>query len=163
MLKGFPKKLNKQRKPLAGLMVLIVAFLFLTHQGPFKPAKKELVSETPVIEEKNRVTRSGKVKAQSTANLTFQTYGLVTWVGVKEGDYVKKWQGIASLDRRDLEKRLSKAMNLYLTNRWDFEQLQDDYKEKKDRYLLTDSDRRILDKAQFSLNNAVSDVDIADL
>ena len=54
-------------------------------------------------------------------------------------------------------------MNNYLTQRWDFEQTQDDYKTTKERYLITDAIQRILDKEQFSLDNSVLDVEIADL
>lgn len=109
------------------------------------------------------ISASGKVKAESDVTLKFQTAGLLSWVGVKEGDKVRKWQAIASLDKRDLEKRFKKEMNDYLTQRWTFEQTQDDYKTTKEKYLVTDAIKRILDKAQFSLDNSVLDVEISDL
>ncbi|HPA35669.1 MAG TPA: biotin/lipoyl-binding protein, partial [Chitinophagales bacterium] len=64
---------------------------------------------------------------------------------VKEGDLVKKGQAIASLDQRELKKRLEKELNDYMTVRWDFEQTHEDYKDYKDRYLLTDEMKRILE------------------
>lgn len=109
------------------------------------------------------VSASGEIKAEEDVSLKFQTSGLLAWVGVKEGDKVKKWQAIASLDKRDLEKRLTKEMNDYLNERWDFEQTQDDYKTTKENKLVTDAIQRILDKAQFDLNNVVLDYEIADL
>lgn len=109
------------------------------------------------------VSASGVIKAESDITLKFQTSGLLSWVGVEKGDWVKKWQAIASLDKRDLEKRFKKEMNDYLTQRWTFEQTQDDYKTNKEKYLVTDAIQRILDKAQFSLDNSVLDLEIADL
>lgn len=158
------KRFFKKPYLIAFGIIGIILFLFLFRQlGPFKPKKVEIKKEVPFVEEEKTISASGKIKARKIANLTFQTSGLLSWIGVKEGDYVQKWQGIASLDRRELEKKLARYLNLYMTNRWDFEQLQDDYRDEKERYLLTDAMRRILEKAQFSLNNAVIDVEIADL
>lgn len=152
-----------QKRYLILIIGAIVTFGILRQFGPLKPQMKKIAEEIPFSQEINLVSASGKVEAKNVANLTFQTSGLLSWVGVKEGDYVQKWQGIASLDKQDLEKRLTRSLNLYLANRWDFEQTQDNFKDKKDRFLLTDADRRILDKAQFSLNNAVIEVELADL
>jgi len=110
-----------------------------------------------------KLTVSGEVNAEEKASLKFQTSGLLSWVGVKEGDWVKKGQAIASMDQRELKKRLEKELNDYMTVRWDFEQTHEDYKDYKDRYLLTDEMKRILEKAQFGLSNAVIDVELADL
>jgi len=76
---------------------------------------------------------------------------------------VKKGQAIASLDQRELKKRLEKELNDYLTVRWNFEQTHEDYKEYKDNATLTDEMKRILEKAQFGLSNAVINVELADL
>jgi len=106
---------------------------------------------------------SGEVEAEEDVVLRFKTSGKLSWVGVKEGDWVKKWQAIASLDQRELKKQFQKEMNDYLTTRWDWEQTQADYKDYRDRLLLTDEMKRILDKAQFKLDSAVLDLEIADL
>ena len=154
------------RKPSRIILIIAVAaliFLGLRFFGPLKPQKPVPPEVSVFQEETNTISASGKVEAKEMANLTFSTSGLLAWVGVAEGDYVQKWQGIASLDKRDLQKRLERYLNLYLTNRWDFEQTQDNYKETRERYLITEAIQRILDKAQFSLNNAVIDVELADL
>jgi len=112
------------------------------------------------------VSASGKVKAENQVTLRFQTSGQLAWLGVKEGDEVKKGQALASLDRRQLEKKLKKELNDYLNERWDFEQSQDDYQtggQSLEKLTLSDAVRRILEKAQFDLNNSVIDVEIADL
>ena len=66
------------------------------------------------------LSSSGTVMAENKADLTFQTGGRLSWVGVKKGDRVRKWQGIASLDQRTVQKNLEKELNDYLKTRWDF-------------------------------------------
>lgn len=114
-----------------------------------------------------KLTISGTVEAEEKIALKFQASGRLSWVGVKTGDYVKKYQGIASLDQRDVEKNLKKKLLAYMNERWDFEQGRDD-KSVRGREMyqvpgLTDSERRVLDKAQFDLNSTVLDVEIAAL
>lgn len=105
------------------------------------------------------LTLSGKIDAMEKATLKFQTSGKLSWVGVKEGDVVKKYQALASLDQRDVKKNLEKKLNSYMTDRWSFEQTQDDYEGK----VITDAFKRIIDKTQFTLNNAVLDVELSNL
>ncbi len=112
--------------------------------------------------EKNLVL-AGKIAAQDYAILRFQGSGELAWLGVKEGDRVKKWQAVASLKKESLKKSLQKEANDYLTSRWNFEDLQDQYRQTRDSYLITDEMQRILDRQQFSLNNAVLDYELADL
>ncbi|HSV95063.1 MAG TPA: efflux RND transporter periplasmic adaptor subunit [Spirochaetia bacterium] len=105
---------------------------------------------------------SGEIDAEEKASLRFQTSGLLTWVGVKEGDYVKKYQSLASLDKRELQNNMSKYLNTYSKTRWDFEQAQDDNKDWQTAG-MTDEARtevkRTLDKYQFDLNNSVLSVE----
>ncbi len=118
------------------------------------------------IDLKDTLSISGQIDASEKANLQFQTSGLLTWVGVKEGDYVKKFQVIASLDKRELQNQMSQLLNNYLTNRWNFEQGQADNSGWQTNG-MTDAARatvqRTLEKSQFSLNNAVLNVEAQDL
>lgn len=125
-----------------------------------KTAKTASVQRSDIVK---YLTLAGKLDAQNFVILQFQTSGKIAWVGVKEGDTVKKWQAIASLDKTELEKRFKKTMNDYLTNRWNFEDTQDQYKKTKEDFLITDEIKRILERKQFSLENAVLDVELADL
>lgn len=148
--------------------ILISAFIFLTAvliSGQFQNRDQTPLVKSAQSEEKESepLVLPGKIKAEKKVDLKFQTSGKLVWVGVKIGDRVKKGQAIAALDKRELEKQLKKELNDYLNERWDFEQTQDDYQEIKDRHLLTDAIKKILEKAQFDLNNAVLDVEIAQL
>jgi len=106
------------------------------------------------------VSASGTVQSENQIDLKFQTSGLLTWVGVKEGDRVQKWQAIASLDKRELQENLLKALRDYSKERWDFEEANKvTYKDQ----IITDTIKRVLEKNQFDLDKAVADVEIKDL
>lgn len=106
---------------------------------------------------------SGFIDAGEVVDLQFQSAGRLAWVGVQEGDRVKKYQGIASLDTRQLQKSIEKYLNAYDRQRRSFDQTEDD---RSDDASLGISDeirqraRRVLESAQFDLNNSVLDVEI---
>lgn len=147
------------------IRVVIIFALVLTLIGGYRifflkaPAYKTTKVTRGIIEQ--TVMASGEVKSLNQVDLKFQTGGKLVWVGVKEGDTVKKWQVIASLDQRTVERNIKKKFLAYMNERWDFEQTQDDYKTRKERYLLTDAEKRILEKAQFDLDSVVADYEIA--
>ncbi|HCX25276.1 MAG: Efflux transporter, RND family, MFP subunit [Candidatus Collierbacteria bacterium GW2011_GWB1_45_35] len=122
---------------------------------------KELKAITYTVKRQDlteTLTLSGEIDALEKADLKFQTSGLLSWVGVKEGDTVKKYQAIASLDKRELTNNLNQYMNLFLKERWDFEQGVDDNKNWQTLGMTDaarDSVKRTLDKNQYDLNNAV--------
>lgn len=154
------KNLLKKKKVLTVIGLLVVLFFLFGRKKKTEEFKTEKVTRGEIRE---IVDASGAVNAESDIKVQFQTSGKMVWLGVKEGDLVKKGQALASLDKEGLKKSFEKYMNLYMTNRWDFEQQQEDYKTIKENKLLSDEMKRILDKYQFSLNNAVLDVEISDL
>lgn len=114
-------------------------------------------------EEEELLLLPGKIIAEKQVSIKFKTSGRISWVGVKEGDSVKKDQVIASLDKAELEKAFKKEINDYMSERWDFEQTQDDNQENRDRHLVTDTIKRTLEKAQWDLESAVLDLEISKL
>lgn len=129
----------------------------------FTSATKVKKSESTKVKQgtlEEKLTISGSIEADEHATLRFQTSGRLVWVGVKEGDYVKKFQSIASLDKREMQKKLQSELYDYMKTRWDFEEAKrDTYKDK----LITDTVKRILEKNQFDLNKAVLDVELQNL
>ena len=106
---------------------------------------------------------SGKVKADKSASLKFLAGGLLTYVGPKEGDSVKKWQTLASVDTRQLQKSMEQKLNLYSIERRDFEQTVDDNNNSVPAGDLGDTLKRLLEKNQYQLDNTVKDVEYQDL
>lgn len=112
------------------------------------------------------ITASGEISADKKAELRFSTPSKVVWVGVKEGDIVKAGQALASLDKRLVEKNLKKKLLSYMNQRWSFEQTQEDYDingRQLNDALLSDKEKRIVEKTQFDLDNSVLDVEISNL
>lgn len=144
------------------IFVLIVAF-FIYKNNTNKA--KEIKAKTHTVERQNLVDSlsiSGQIDAHEKATLRFQTSGLLAWVGVKEGDTVKKYQAIASLDKRALQNQMSQLLNSYTKERWDFEQAQDDNRNWQTAGMTDDARntiKRALDKNQYDLNNAVLNVE----
>lgn len=106
---------------------------------------------------------SGKVQAEQSATLRFGAGGLITYLGAKEGDRVKKWQTLASVDTRQVQKVLEQKLNLYAIQRGTFEQTVDDNDNSVPDGDLARTLQRILAKNQYQLDNAVLDVEYQDL
>ncbi len=147
-------------------VIIVLAIIFILNQST--PVNKEKKPETYKIKKetlKETLSLSGEIDAEEKAVLKFQTSGRLAWVGVKEGDYVKKYQVIASLDQRDLKNRLQKHLNTFTSQRLTFDQTKDDYWNKQ--YDLSESIRksaeRTLQDSQYDLNNAVLDVELQSL
>ncbi len=137
-------------------LIIIVAGLIIWRF--FQPKNKEsLTAQVKRGDLTKTLTLSGKIEAEEKVTLTFQTSGRLSWVGVKEGDQVKKYQAIASLDKRELQKKLERYLNDYRKTRNDFDQItKDDYQNQ----IITDKIKRILEKSQADLNKSVIDVEL---
>lgn len=106
---------------------------------------------------------SGKVRADQSATLRFLAGGLVTYLGPKEGDTIKKWQTLASVDSRQLQKTLEQKLNLYAIQRGTFDQTIDDNDNSIPGGELGMTLQRLLAKNQYQLDNTVKDVEYQDL
>lgn len=144
------------------VVVLVLIGIFVGYQKVTASQANQKVETVSVKrgDLREALTISGEIDATEKATLRFQTSGLLSWVGVKEGDYVKKYQGIAALDQREVRKTLDKYLQSYMTSRWDFETTKD---ASGNSGAMTTAVRRVLEKAQFDLNSAVLDVELKDL
>jgi len=153
------KKFLKKRWYIVAVIILVLAGVFYNTNATKEKQQKQKAYTVKRQTLKNSLSISGEVNADQKTVLRFQTSGRLSWVGVKEGDYVKKYQAIASLDQRDVKKELQKQLNDFMKTRWDLDQSREDVKDKA----ITDKMQRILDKAQFDLNNSIIDVELQSL
>jgi len=160
------KNFFKKRWYLVIGIFIILLFIFINNRQ-IKQAKEKTQKTYQVKKEtlKETLSLSGEIDAEEKAILRFQTSGRLAWVGVKEGDYVKKYQTIASLDKRDLQNRLDKYLNTYAKQRNSFEQTKDDTWNQQYAFSesLRNEAKRILENNQYDLNNAVLDVEYQNL
>lgn len=150
------------------IVLAIIGFIFFkisSSTASTKNGKKQASFKVKRQSLKEALTLSGSIDAEEKVTLRFQSSGRLSWVGVKEGDYVKKYQTIASLDQRELRKTLEKYLNTYVNERYDFEQTHDDYWQKQ--YALSDGLKReagrIINKSQNDLNSSVLDIELKQL
>lgn len=138
-------------------LVILAGFWYLQKRASQQP---KLTFINPTREDLVvSVTVSGRVDAKEKARLRFAAGGKVVYLGAKEGDSVKKWQTIATIDRAALQKQLQQNLNTYMQERNDFENTRDDI---KDRAIET-QERRGVDNQQFDLNNKVINVEIQNI
>ena len=149
------------------VLIIIVVISFIFYKNNTSKAIKNKIDSYKIKREdlKEVLTLSGEINAEEKVSLKFQTSGKLAWIGVKEGDHVKKYQTLATLDQRDIKNRLQKYLNTFVSQRLTFDQTKDDYWNKQ--YDLSESIRksaeRTLQESQYDLNNAVLDVELQSL
>jgi RND family efflux transporter MFP subunit len=137
------------------LMIVAVVGVRAWTSGP-----EELNFQNPEVQTVTRALDiTGNVDAKEKARLRFIAGGKLTYIGFKEGDEVKKWQTIATIDQAILNKQLQQDLNTYLTERWDWEDTQDEIKDQS----LGTSEKRAVDQQQWRLDNTVLNVEIRDI
>jgi len=155
----------KQRKLLTATIVIVLVISSIIGYNKLKPQpieEKYQLATAEIRDIKKIVNASGTIKSQTEANLRFQTSGQLVWVNVKKGDSVTKWQAIAGLDTRELEKTLVKYLRDYSKERHDFEEdIGVTY--DQDNIALTDTIRRVLEKNQWDLDKAILDVELKNI
>lgn len=140
------------------LIVVIIGVYFVTKSNASNT--EILVFQHPTIQPISKTLDvSGHVDAKEKVRLRFIAGGKLTYIGAQEGDVVKKWQTIATIDKASLQKQLQQDLNNYMKERWDWEETQDD---NKDKVLLTPQ-QRVADKEQWDLENTVLTVEIRDI
>ena len=103
--------MSRKKKIIIGIMVVVVLgaaaganIYFRREQGPSVEAEEIRTRDLEAI-----VSASGKIEPKKTVNISAQTMGRVTRLGVQEGDRVRQGQILAILDDRDLAARRAQA------------------------------------------------------
>lgn len=104
------------------------------------------------------VEASGAVQAREVARLRFMGGGLVVHIGAEQGDWVKRGQTIATIDRESIQKRLEMELNTYEMGRYDFEQTNEDLD-----LIEAIEEERAFKKNQLGLENSVLAVEIQNI
>ncbi len=151
------------------LILLVIVVGGIWYKTVDNKNQKELKDKTYTVKRKEIVDSlnlSGEIDAKEKVVLKFQASGLLTWVGVKEGDTVKKFQTIASLDKRELQNSMTTYLNTYSKARNTFEQAQSDYKDWETNGMsdtAREAIKRSLANQQADLNNSVLAVEARNL
>jgi len=146
----------KKRWYLVLVLLAVVGIFLYRYQVAMSQAKKQ---ETYKVKRKTLVDTlafSGQIDAEERVVLRFPISGKLVWLGAQEGDTVKKYQGLASLDLRETQKKMQKTLNDYAKERNDFEQSRDDNRRIGDQPVREAGDamKRLLEKAQYDRSPA---------
>lgn len=146
-------------------LVLITGIMFWSNRTAAQKTAAAITTETATKQNFSKtISSSGKTRADTSVELKFQASGKLAWVGVKEGDTVLARQALATLDRREVQKNLEKALRDYSSERNDYEQTwRVTYDGKKPNDAFNDTVKRILEKNQWDLEQAVLDVELKHL
>lgn len=149
------------------MLIFVVGLGVYLYQTQTTQAKKMKESSYTITRQDISETLSlaGDIRADEHVVLRFQTSGRLAWVGVTEGDRVKKYQTIASLDQREVKKKLEKTLLTYTQTRNSFDQTGDDNQRIGDQPNndIGDKMKRLLENSQFGLNSSVLDVELSQL
>ncbi|MBP7966808.1 efflux RND transporter periplasmic adaptor subunit [Candidatus Woesebacteria bacterium] len=163
IIKLLPTFLIKRWYIVVILILIVGYFVYRAKNNDAKAEQKTYTVKRETL--RQTLSVSGEMNVNERVSLKFQSGGRLAWVGVKEGDYIKKGTAIASLDQRQLEKTLQKYLNTYSKQRQSFEQTVDN----NDQLTLSLSQdlrnqaKRLIDQGQFDLNNSVIDVEVQTL
>ena len=154
------QKLNwfKKNKIFSGIiLIIIVSLFFFFRPQPPKPIATEAINKGSIVQ---TVSASGIVGSKSTVNLSFLAGGKLSYVGVKKGDSVTKYQVIASLDQRTAQKNLENALIAYSQQRLTFDTTQEANDNRKPVDALSVTMNRLLQNNQYDLNKTINSVEL---
>ena len=151
--------IKKKWKLSLGIALVVIAGIFFAVRSN-AASTVELEFQKPIRQSiQKTLDLSGHVDAKEKARLRFIAGGKLTFIGAKEGDRVKKWQTIATVDKAALQKQLNQDLNNYMKERWDWEEIRDANEDQ----ILNTSEQRSVDKDQWDLENTVLNVEIRDI
>lgn len=133
--------------------IAVIVWRIIVSSGGAVKVESAKVSRGNLVE---AISTSGTVKADEYSNLTFQSGGLVSWVGVKSGDKVVKGQAIAQLDTVSLNAAYQDAINTYRKYQATAENILDQVKNHSSDETFSQKDTRTT--AEVNRDNAYNDM-----
>lgn len=124
--------------------------------------KEVVIIQPEMMDIEQTLEVSGVVDAHEQAQLTFPASSRLTWVNVKEGEWAKKWQGVAAVDTRTLQKQMEQDMNLHGKAFRTHEQVLDDNDYYGDGG-LDEAERRVVESSELDIRNSALTVEIRKL
>jgi len=135
------------KKWVAFLLVIVIVSLFITREKiSSKPVDVFVVSKETVT---SRVSASGKTAAREDIDLKFELSGKVTWVGVKEGDFVTKYQAIASIGSESLNSDLAASESLYRKAQSSYTETLETYKVEEPTNIIKEKIKQAKDNVDY--------------
>ncbi|MDZ7626387.1 MAG: efflux RND transporter periplasmic adaptor subunit [Ignavibacteriaceae bacterium] len=108
------------------------------------------------------LTASGYIVAQRKASVSSKGTGILVYLGVVEGDKVKKGQIIARLDDRDIVAQLDEAKSSLQLYKAQMKEVENNYNREKELFQRGLSSQQSLDQAETAYKSLLANIDMAD-
>jgi len=170
------KKINRRVLIIIGVILFSISLVFfivdLLATSNWSPIRSIRLRFTPVRIKRGTIRAQilfpGTIDFREHTILEFQQVPangvLISWIGAKVGDYVKKGQLLATLDLQSVLKQQQLNLSNFLNQRYTFDQAISDNGGRTDPNMaLNDTQKRALLQNQIALNNSVYNVELQDI
>jgi RND family efflux transporter MFP subunit len=148
---------------IAAIIVLVAGYFILKS---FSSSALEVKMTTAIKQTPGRssavLTASGYIVAQRKASVSSKGTGILVYLGVVEGDKVKKGQIIARLDDRDIVAQLDEAKSSLQLYKAQMKEVENNYNREKELYNRGLSSQQSLDQAETAYKSLLANIDMAD-
>lgn len=145
-------------------LLILAAVYFLINS--FSKASLEVKLTSVIKQTPGRssavLTASGYIVAQREASVSSKGTGVLVYLGVVEGDKVKKGQIIARLDDRDIVAQLDEAKSSFQLFQAQLNEIQNNYNREKELFSRGLSSQQTLDQAETAYKSLHANIDIAE-
>ncbi len=124
------RKFIKKRNLIILIVLLVVGGFWWNSKLKAENGNEVKVAEVTRGEVIASLSVSGEITADTKAVLNFSMAGRVAYMGVKEGDMVKKYQVLSYLDPGDLDTGVTRAYYAYIAADANAKKIEDDMKNK---------------------------------
>lgn len=140
-----------KKKIIISLCTIAILLLGWKQYSKTKNKKPEPV-KIVIDKTDEKLILSGIIDALIKATVKFPSVGKIVWEGAVEGDTVKKWQALASLDRSALQTAVTNAWYKYLASDANAKQIEDEVKDHDKDESYVQKNKRVT--AQTTRDNA---------
>ena len=157
---------SKSKYFIYAIVALIIAaagyFLLKSFSGSALEVKMTTVIKQTPGRSSAVLTASGYIVAQRKASVSSKGTGILVYLGVVEGDKVKKGQIIARLDDRDIMAQLDEAKSSLQLNKVQLTEVENNFNREKELFDRGLSSQQSLDRAESVYKSLLANISIAE-
>jgi RND family efflux transporter MFP subunit len=159
-------KNNKQKWIIYSVLLVVILIVAYFLYQSYSKAAIEVKMTTVIKQTPGRssavLTASGYIVAQRQASVSSKGTGVLIYLGVVEGDKVKKGQIIARLDDRDIVAQLDEAKSSLQLNKVQLTEVENNFNREKELFDRGFSSQQSLDKAESVYKSLLANIAIAE-
>ncbi len=159
------KSSSLKKTILIGSVVLVLLLAILFFSGLLFPSAVEVTTITAVMQSSSKssaiLNASGYVVAQRQASVASKGTGRLVYLGVVEGDKVKKNQVVGRLEDNDIRALLDEAKANLNLNLADLKDAKNEYERQQALFKTGSSSQQTLDAAESRYNRVLALIEIA--